>query len=89
MQRPHGLLLLVLRLPLWIYRFHLGWVLGNRFLLLCHVGRKSQQIHQSVIEVVKHDQQSDSFYVVAAWGENLTGIRIYTRIRMWLSMSAR
>jgi hypothetical protein len=30
---PHGLLRFGLRLPIWLYRLHLGWLLGNRFLL--------------------------------------------------------
>lgn len=66
---PHGALRLGLRLPIWLYRLHLGWLLGKRFLLLNHVGRKSGKIHQTVIEVVKHEQASDSFFVVSGWGD--------------------
>jgi deazaflavin-dependent oxidoreductase (nitroreductase family) len=58
-----------LRLPIWLYRFHVGWVLGNRFLLLNHTGRKSGRLYQTVIEVVKHDQESNSFFVVSGWGD--------------------
>ena len=65
---PHGLLRFGLRLPIWLYRLHLGWLLGNRFLLLTHVGRKSGIPRQTVIEVVKHDEESNSFYVVSGWG---------------------
>lgn len=65
---PGGLLRLGLRLPIWLYRLHLGWLLGNRFLLLNHTGRKSGQVHQAVIEVVKHDKVSNSFFVVSGWG---------------------
>jgi deazaflavin-dependent oxidoreductase (nitroreductase family) len=65
---PRGVLLLGLRLPIWLYRLHLGWLLGNRFLLLNHTGRKSSQVHQAVIEVVKHDPESNSFFVVSGWG---------------------
>jgi len=65
---PHGLLRFGLRLPIWLYRLHLGWLLGNRFLLLTHIGRKSGMPRQTVIEVVKHDKESNSFYVVSGWG---------------------
>jgi deazaflavin-dependent oxidoreductase (nitroreductase family) len=65
---PRSFLRLVLRLPIWLYRLHLGWLLGNRFLLLNHTGRKSGHVHQTVIEVVKHDRGSNSFFVVSGWG---------------------
>jgi len=65
---PHGLLRFGLRLPIWLYRLHLGWLLGNRFLLLTHIGRKSGTLRQTIIEVVKHDKESNSFYVVSGWG---------------------
>ena len=65
---PHGLLRFGLRLPIWLYRLHLGWLFGNRFLLLTHIGRKSGLPRQTVIEVVKHDKESNSFYVVSGWG---------------------
>ena len=65
---PHGLLRLGLRLPMWLYRLHLGWLFGNRFLLLTHIGRKSGLPRQTVIEVVKHDSYSDRFFVVSGWG---------------------
>ncbi|MGC9396029.1 MAG: nitroreductase family deazaflavin-dependent oxidoreductase [Anaerolineae bacterium] len=69
LQRPQGLLRFVLRIPIWLYRLHLGWLLGQRFLLLTHIGRNSGKTRQTVIEVVKHDQQSDSYFVVSGWGK--------------------
>ena len=68
-KRPSGLLRFALRVPIWLYRLHLGWLLGQRFLLLTHVGRNSGQTRQTVIEVVKHDEQSDSYFVVSGWGK--------------------
>ena len=65
---PHGLLRFGLRLPIWLYRLRLGWLLGNRFLLLTHIGRKSGMSRQTVIEAVKHDYETDSFFVVSGWG---------------------
>jgi deazaflavin-dependent oxidoreductase (nitroreductase family) len=64
-----GWLRLGVRLPLWLYRLHLGWLLGERFLRLTHIGRKSGQPHQTVLEVVDHDRATDSSIVTSGWGE--------------------
>jgi deazaflavin-dependent oxidoreductase (nitroreductase family) len=66
---PGKTLRLGLRLPIWLYRMRLGWLLGDRFLLLTHTGRKSGLLRQTVIEVVQHDQSSSAYYVVSGWGE--------------------
>ena len=58
-----------LRLPIWFYRAHLGWLLGNRFLMLTHTGRKSGKSHQTVIEVVQYKKDTDTYFVVSGWGE--------------------
>ena len=65
---PRGLLRLAARAPLWLYRLHAGWLLGNRFLMLEHTGRRSGRKRQVVLEVVKHDSGSDRYFVVSAWG---------------------
>lgn len=46
---PRGLLRLAARLPLWLYRAGLGWLLSNRFLMLTHIGRKSGLPRQVVV----------------------------------------
>jgi deazaflavin-dependent oxidoreductase (nitroreductase family) len=66
---PAGMLRLGLRLPIWLYRVHLGWMLGNRFLMMTHTGRKSGLPRQTVVEVVRHDKATDTYYVVSGWGE--------------------
>lgn len=65
---PTGLLRLGLRLPIVLYRLRLGWLLGERFILLNHIGRKSGQARQTVLEVVGHDERSDTYYIVSGWG---------------------
>lgn len=65
---PSGLLRILFRLPILLYRLNLGWLLGKRFLLLEHRGRKSGIIRQAVIEVIDHDVQTGSYIVAAAWG---------------------
>jgi deazaflavin-dependent oxidoreductase (nitroreductase family) len=64
-----GLLRFGVRLPLWLYRAHLGWLLGERFLRLTHIGRKSGQPRQTVLEVVDHERATDSYIVTSGWGE--------------------
>ncbi len=67
---PSRKLRALLRLPIWLYRIRLGWLLGDRFLLLQHTGRKSGRVRKTMIEVVKHDPSSDVYYVVSGWGPN-------------------
>ena len=65
---PGGLLRWLLRFPITLYRLGLGWLLGGRFLLINHVGRKSGQMRQTVVEVAGHDRDSDTYYVASGWG---------------------
>jgi deazaflavin-dependent oxidoreductase (nitroreductase family) len=67
-QPPRGLARLAFRTPLWLYRLHLGWLLGKRFLHLTHTGRKSGLPRQVVLEVVNHDPHTNTYYVTSGWG---------------------
>ena len=66
---PQGILKCFLRLPIGLYQIHLGGLLGDRFLLLTHIGRKTGLPHQTVVEVVQHDRATETYYVVSGWGE--------------------
>jgi deazaflavin-dependent oxidoreductase (nitroreductase family) len=57
-------------LPIYLYRLDLGWLLGHRFLLLAHRGRKSGLLHQTVLEVVLYDPSIRESVVLSAWGED-------------------
>jgi len=46
----------LLRLPALLYRLRLGMLLGHRFLLLKHRGRKSGRLYETVLEVVDRDR---------------------------------
>lgn len=67
-KKPGGLLRFGFRLPIWLYRLDLGWILGDRFLLLTHTGRKSGLARQTVIEIVRHDQDTNTFFVASGFG---------------------
>lgn len=66
-KKPSGILRTLFRAPIFLYQIKLGWMLGGRFLLLTHTGRKSGLPRQTVIEVVGHDKELDVYYVAAAW----------------------
>ena len=72
---PRGLARLAFRLPIWLYHLRLGWLLGERVLLLTHIGRKSGLPRQAVIEVVRHDPASDTFIIASGWGEQTDWFR--------------
>ena len=66
-KKPAGLLRALFRAPIWLYRWNLGWIMGGRFLLLTHTGRKTGLPRQTVIEVVSQDEATSTYYVAAAW----------------------
>jgi len=37
---PRGLARLAFRLPIWLYHLRLGWLLGDRLLMLTHIAAR-------------------------------------------------
>lgn len=66
---PRGVARVLYRLPIWLFRLHLGWLLMKHFLLLTHSGRKSGLPRKTVLEVLQHDKTSGIYYVFAGWGD--------------------
>lgn len=60
---------LAFRLPIYLYRLDLGWLLGHRFLLLVHRGRASGLLRETVLEVILRDPATRESVVLSAWGE--------------------
>lgn len=58
----------VFRAPIWLYRVGLGGLLGRRFVLLTHIGRNTGRTRQVVLEVVEHDEASDSYLIASGYG---------------------
>lgn len=56
-------------MPIWLYRLRLGWFLGNRFVMLTHIGRKSGLPRRTVVEVVRFDPDADTVIIASGWGE--------------------
>jgi deazaflavin-dependent oxidoreductase (nitroreductase family) len=73
--KPQGLLRWGYRLPIAVYRAHLGWLLGHRFLLLVHQGRKTGKIRRSVLEVVHYDPVTRESAVLSAYGDRADWVR--------------
>lgn len=67
--KPAGVSRFLFRLPVWMYRRGLGWMLDDRFLMIRHTGRKSGLPRQAVVEVVRHDADTDSYIVAVGFGK--------------------
>jgi deazaflavin-dependent oxidoreductase (nitroreductase family) len=87
----------LMRAPIWIYKARAGAVLGSRFLMLEHIGRKSGARRYVVLEVVDHPTP-DSYVVVsgfgakAQWFRNIKAnprVRVYTGSRAPRPATAR
>ncbi len=66
---PRGLKAIPWRLPIWLYRLGLGFLLGERFLLLNHIGRKSGKVRQAVLEVMLKETDPLAYVVGSGFGE--------------------
>lgn len=75
---PRGFSRLAFRLPIWFYHAHLGWLMGYRFVLLTHTGRKSGLPRQNVLEVVRYDKATGGCIVASGWGEKSDWFRNVT-----------
>lgn len=65
---PRGFSRWMYRMPIQLYRLGLGGLLGERFLLLTHTGRKSGVPRQTMIEIIRKDTEQNVVYSVAGWG---------------------
>lgn len=65
-RKPTGLRRALLRAPILFYRFGQGRLLGSRFVLINHIGRRTGQPRQTVVEVV--DRSARSLTVAAGFG---------------------
>ncbi|WP_020670357.1 nitroreductase family deazaflavin-dependent oxidoreductase [Amycolatopsis nigrescens] len=67
-RKPTGLLKVLLRAPIWLYRAHLGRLLGHRLLYLAHQGRRTGARREVVVETVRYNPAVPEVVVIAAWG---------------------
>jgi deazaflavin-dependent oxidoreductase (nitroreductase family) len=57
-----------LKAPVVMYDVGLGCVVGHRFLLLTHRGRKSGLVHRTMLEVLRWEPGSRTAYVISGLG---------------------
>lgn len=67
-QKPTGVWKRLLRLPVYLYRARLGFLMGQRVLLLTHRGRVSGRDYQTPMEVVDHDHETGEYIVCSGTG---------------------
>lgn len=72
---PEGVGRLLYRAPIRLYRVGLGWLFGDRLMLLTHIGRVSGKHRQVVLEVAEHDHSDDSYVVASGWGRTAAWYR--------------
>jgi len=73
--RPGRLALVVFRMPLRLYRHGRGWLLGQTFLELVHVGRTTGQPHATVAMVLSYDADREDAVICSAWGPDVDWVR--------------
>jgi deazaflavin-dependent oxidoreductase (nitroreductase family) len=56
------------RAPIHLYKIGLGPVMGKKFLLLNHIGRKSGQVRQAVLEIDRYDPETNTYIVASGFG---------------------
>ena len=73
--RRKGTLWHIFRVPVYLYRWHLGWLFGKRLLLLTHTGRRSGLRRQTVLEVVEYRKDGPEVVVANGFGPNSDWLR--------------
>ena len=58
------------RLPVCLYRWRFSWLLGHRFLLLVHTGRRTGLLRYTVLEVLEFRNVTCEAIVMSGWGRN-------------------
>ncbi|MCB9450153.1 MAG: nitroreductase family deazaflavin-dependent oxidoreductase [Anaerolineaceae bacterium] len=66
---PTGIKAFFWRLPIWIFRLRLDFLLGKRMMLLRHIGRSSGKERMAVIEVARYDAATDTYYACSGFGQ--------------------
>ena len=63
------------RAPVYLYRWNFGWMLGHRFLMLIHIGRRTGLCRHTVLEVMEFRKEGPEAVVMSAFGRNADWLR--------------
>ncbi len=66
-EKAPSFLVPIFKLPIFLYRFQLGWLLGRRFMQITHVGRHSGKVRRTVLAVLRFDEKTREIFAVSAW----------------------
>jgi deazaflavin-dependent oxidoreductase (nitroreductase family) len=67
-QEPGRLLRAINRLPTWFFKLHLSRLLGSRFAMITHRGRKSGLHHTVITETAEGSVESGRVVYIVAYG---------------------
>ena len=73
--RLNSTLRCLFRAPVVLYRWNCGWLLGHRFLLLVHVGRRTGLERHTVLEVMEYRDEGPEAVVMSAFGPDADWLR--------------
>ena len=65
--RAPAFIIPIFKLPILLYRLGLGWLLGHRFMLLTHIGRRSGKVRRTVLAVLRFDSGTREIMAISAW----------------------
>jgi deazaflavin-dependent oxidoreductase (nitroreductase family) len=66
-QNPPAFMIPFMKMPLILYRLGLGQMLGKRFMLVTHVGRRSGKVYRTVLAALRFDDKTREIFAVSAW----------------------
>jgi deazaflavin-dependent oxidoreductase (nitroreductase family) len=73
--RLNRMLRRLFRAPVYLYRWRCSWLLGRRFLLLIHIGRRTGLRRYTVLEVIDYRKEGPEAVVMSAFGHNADWLR--------------
>ena len=73
--KKKGMLRYLFRGPVYLYRWHLGWLFGHRLMLLSHTGRRTGLRRHTVLEVVEYRKEGPEVVVANGFGPNCDWVR--------------
>jgi deazaflavin-dependent oxidoreductase (nitroreductase family) len=77
-QRPSALLKIFFRIPLFLHKLgFVGWerIIGAQWMLITTIGRKSGKRRQAMVDILLHDGQTDTYYILSAYGSSADWVR--------------
>ncbi|GIK37939.1 MAG: hypothetical protein BroJett011_17720 [Chloroflexota bacterium] len=66
-EKAPSLMVPIFKLPAFLYRLRLGWLLGQRFMQIAHIGRRSGKVRRTILAVLRFDEKTKEVYAVSAW----------------------